>query len=81
MLRKLTGVLLIIATVFVIGCAAHTHKIGHGAVLNWMAVVEQQWYILYGLVPINDVDTQAMVVIKGIMKSPPRLHRSMPYIR
>ena len=61
MLRKLSGILLIVATVFIVGCAAHTHKVGHGAVLNRLTVTERQWYLLYGLVPINKVDTHAMV--------------------
>ena len=59
MLRKLSAVLLIVAMVFVVGCARHTHKVGHGAVFN-RTTVERQWYILYGLVPINDIDTQMM---------------------
>ena len=59
MLRKLSTALLIVAMVFVVGCAAHTHKVGHGPAFN-RTTVERQWYILYGLVPINDVDTQAM---------------------
>lgn len=59
MLRKLSAVLLIVAMLFVVGCAAHTHKVGHGTVFN-RTTVERQWYILYGLVPLHDVDTQAM---------------------
>ena len=59
MLRKLSAVLPIVAMVFVVGCAAHTHKVGHGAAFN-QTNVERQWYILYGLVPLHDVDTQAM---------------------
>ena len=59
MLRKFFAVLLIVAMVFVVGCAKHTHKVGHGAVFN-RTTVERQWYILYGLVPLHDVDTQAM---------------------
>ena len=59
MLRRLSAVLLIVAMVFVVGCAAHTHKVGHGPAFN-QTTVERQWYILYGLVPINDVDTQVM---------------------
>ena len=59
MLRRLSTVLLIVAMVFVVGCAAHTHKVGHGPAFNRTAV-ERQWYILYGLVPLHDVDTQAM---------------------
>ena len=59
MLRKLSTTLLIVAMVFIIGCAAHTHKVGHGPAFN-RTNVERQWYILYGLVPINHVDTQVM---------------------
>ena len=59
MLRKFSAVLLIVAMVFVIGCTAHTHKVGHGPAFNRTAV-ERQWYLLYGLVPLNHVDTQAM---------------------
>ena len=59
MFRKLSAVFLIAAMLFVIGCAAHTHKVGNGA--QGTDVVEaRQWYILWGLVPINDVDTNAM---------------------
>ena len=59
MLRRLSAVLLIVAKIFVVGCAAHTHKVGHGPAFK-RATVERQWYLLYGLVPINDIDTQAM---------------------
>ena len=61
MLRKCTAVLLLVAMVLMMGCAAHTHKVGHGAVLNRTRIVERQWYLLYGLVPINEVDTHAMI--------------------
>ena len=56
---KLSAVFLIVAMLFVIGCAAHTHKVGNGA--QGTDIVEaRQWYVLWGLVPINDVDTNAM---------------------
>ena len=59
MFRKLSAAFLIAAMLFVIGCAAHTHKVGNGA--QGTDIVEaRQWYVLWGLVPINDVDTQAM---------------------
>ena len=59
MFQKLSAVFLIVAMLFVIGCAAHTHKVGNGA--QGTDIVEaRQWYVLWGLVPINDVDTNAM---------------------
>lgn len=59
MLRKISAMLLIVALLFVIGCAAHTHQIGKGAQGNDIDT-ERQWYILWGIVPINEVDTNAM---------------------
>ena len=59
MFQKISAVFLIVAMLFVIGCAAHTHKVGNGA--QGTDIVEaRQWYVLWGLVPINDVDTNAM---------------------
>ena len=59
MFRKLSAVFLIAAMLFVIGCTAHTHKIGNGA--QGSDIMEaRQWYVLWGLIPINEVDTNAM---------------------
>jgi len=41
------------------GCAAHIHKVGQGA-QGAQKSEARQWYVLWGLVPINDVDTQQM---------------------
>ena len=59
MFRKLSAIFLIAGMLFVIGCAAHTHKVGDGAQGN-DTTSARQWYVLYGLVPINDVDSNAM---------------------
>ena len=59
MFKKLSAVLLIVGMLFVIGCATHMHKVGEGAQGTDM-IESRQWYVLWGLVPINDVDTQAM---------------------
>ena len=59
MFRKLSAVLLIVGILFVIGCATHTHVVGNGAQGTDM-IESRQWYVLWGLVPINDVDTQVM---------------------
>jgi len=47
---------MIAAVAFVIGCQTHTHIVGDGA-QDWTSRTERQWYILWGLVPLNDVDT------------------------
>ena len=59
MFRKLSVAFLIVGMLFVIGCAAHVHKVGNGAQGTDM-MEARQWYVLWGLVPINDVDTNAM---------------------
>lgn len=59
MFRKFSVVFLIVAMLFVIGCAAHVHKVGKGAQTNDITIA-RQWYVLWGVVPINEVDTNAM---------------------
>ena len=59
MLKKLSALLLIVGMLFVIGCASHIHTVGKGAQGTDM-IESRQWYVLWGLVPINEVDTQAM---------------------
>ena len=59
MLRKCFAVVLILGILLVIGCAAHVHKVGNGAQGDEIKVA-RQWYALYGLAPINKVDTNAM---------------------
>ena len=61
MFTKISATFLIIAMLFVIGCSAHVHKVGKGAQGAETFVTEaRQWYIVWGLVPINNVDTNAM---------------------
>ena len=59
MFRKFSVVFLIIGMLFVIGCAAHVHKVGDGAQGGDMTTA-RQWYVLWGIVPLNEVDTNAM---------------------
>ena len=59
MLKKCLAVVLILGVFLVIGCAAHVHKVGNGAQGNDM-MIERQWYALFGLMPLNEVDTNAM---------------------
>ena len=59
MLRKLAVLLTLLVTMFVWGCAAHQHVIGAGPSTG-QTEEARQWYILWGLVPLNEVDSQAM---------------------
>lgn len=51
-------IILAVAITFT-ACATHVHTIGDGPKGN-TEVSEVQWYALWGLVPINDVDSQKM---------------------
>ncbi len=50
---------LFLFTLSLVGCAAHIHKVGDGSQGDEMTI-QRQWYVLWGLVPINDVDTEQM---------------------
>ena len=59
MKRKFGAIVLLLATLLMVGCATHVHTIGQGGSGGQM-LQERQWYILWGLVPLNDVSTDAM---------------------
>ncbi len=62
MRKRVIGVLLLV--LFLTGCAGHVHTVGTGP--QGSSVVEaRQWYVLWGLVPINDVDTSVMAAGAG----------------
>ncbi len=59
-MKRVTAILLMACFVLVLaGCSAHIHMIGKGAQGNNI-IEERQWYVLWGIVPINDVDTSQM---------------------
>ena len=60
MLNKIVAVFCIAGILFVAGCATHYHQVGQGAQGPIETVEARQWYVLWGLVPINDVDTHSM---------------------
>lgn len=57
--KALALLLIVVLLLTLVGCAAHTHIVGEGA-QRGQTVEARQWYILWGLVPINDVDTKMM---------------------
>lgn len=60
MCTKTVSLLLVTILLLVMaGCTAHVHTIGTGP--KGLTVEEQrQWYVLWGLVPVNEVDTAQM---------------------
>jgi predicted small secreted protein len=59
MMKRIVGVVLIMAMFSLTGCFTNQHMIGSGA-QGTTKTVQRQWYVLWGLVPINQVDTNAM---------------------
>lgn len=60
MLKKVTTLVLLFSFVFLTGCFTMNHVVGSGA-SGGSVVQERQWYILWGLVPLNQVDSKTMV--------------------
>ena len=58
-MRKLSAVVMILLALFVVGCSTHTHMVGAGPQTG-EEITARQWYILWGLVPLNEVDTAEM---------------------
>ena len=58
MRKRLIFQCMIISMLF-IGCATHVHNIGTGPETGYK-VTARQWYLFYGLVPLNSVDTNEM---------------------
>ena len=50
---------IIVMAFTMIGCATHTHVIGNGGSDSTL-VEQRQWYVLWGLVPINEVNSTQM---------------------
>lgn len=57
-MKKGIAVILLMAVVFA-GCYTQTHIVGEGA-KGGTVVEAKNWYALWGLVPINTVNTKAM---------------------
>lgn len=59
-MKKYVALLLIVVLIIsFVGCAAHIHKIGVGA-KKGIKTEKRQWYALWGLAPLNEIDTRNM---------------------
>lgn len=59
-MRRVTAVVVMASFLLImVGCSAHIHTIGNGAQGN-NVIQERQWYILWGIVPLNDIRTDQM---------------------
>ena len=59
MAQKLVCVVAIVAVAFLVACQTHRHVVGDGA-QEWRSRTERQWYAAWGLIPLNEVDTQEL---------------------
>ena len=59
-MKTVVVVILLFATMIVMsGCFTNIHKVGNGPQGNEV-LKQRQWYVLWGLVPINEVYTETM---------------------
>jgi len=59
-MKKLFAILLfVVLSFFATGCYTMNHVVGDGAKGSQVEEA-RQWYILFGLVPLNEVDSKAM---------------------
>ena len=58
-MKKAVVMIMIISSLFLIGCSTHVHTVGTGPETG-MTKVARQYYLLWGLIPLNTVDTSQM---------------------
>lgn len=59
-MKKLTSlVAVLVLAASLASCATHVHKIGNGG-SGKTTVEARQWYILMGLIPLNDINSAEM---------------------
>jgi hypothetical protein len=58
-MKRLAAGVALAALLLVTACATHIHTVGSGPAGS-NTQIQRQWYVLWGLVPINNVDTKVM---------------------
>ena len=58
-MKKVVVMIMIVSSLFLIGCSTHIHTVGTGPQTGQVESA-RQWYILFGSMPLNTVDTGAM---------------------
>lgn len=56
MIKIVAAVVVIVMLLVAVGCTTHIHKVGNGP-QTYQEEMGRQWYILFGLVPLNEIDT------------------------
>ena len=58
-MKKAVVMVMIVSSLFLIGCSTHVHTVGTGPQTG-VENTARQYYLLYGLIPLNSVDTDGM---------------------
>ena len=58
-MKKVMIIIMLITLLALASCATNIHTIGKG-VQSGQTIEARQWYILFGLAPLNEVDTNQM---------------------
>ena len=58
-MKKVVVMIMIVSSLLLIGCATHVHTVGYGP-QSGVKATARQYYLLWGLVPINTIDTNEM---------------------
>ena len=58
-MKKVVVMIMIVSSLFLIGCSTHVHTVGTGPQTG-VKNTARQYYLLYGLIPLNSVDTDGM---------------------
>ena len=58
-MKKAVVMVMIVSSLFLIGCSTHVHTVGTGPQTG-VKNTARQYYLLYGLIPLNSVDTDEM---------------------
>ena len=58
-MKKVVVMIMIVSSLFLIGCSTHIHTVGTGPQTGQVESA-RQWWILFGLIPLNSVDVGAM---------------------
>ena len=58
-MKKAVVMIMIVSSLFLIGCSTHIHTVGTGPETG-LTKVARQYYLLYGLIPLNSVNTDEM---------------------
>ena len=58
-MKKVVVMIMIVSSLFLIGCSTHIHTVGTGPQTG-VKNTARQYYLLYGLIPLNSIDTDEM---------------------